>query len=517
MSPIKKFLSSHIRLVAVLAVVLVASGSAWVVALYQMPDLGSYTVSNGTAIESLDEPATVVAESKSGLSFQEAGKISKIYVKEGDIVAPGQKLAALDTASLQAGLRQAQANLSASQSNYKELLNGNTSAQIDVAEATVGSAQTALVNANTTLAVTVAQQNTIVADAYQALLNTSFSAFPGSANTDAVSLIVSGVYTGNKEGDYEIRIYNTSQAGLMFQANGLESAQGRVQTQPNPLGSDGLYIQFSAMPSTTDTWTINIPNTYAATYVSNTNAYQAALKSQNSQVAVARAQVNSAKAALEQAQANLQLIKSPPRAEDVEKQQAYVAQAQAAVASAQVALDNALLTAPFPGIIQNLTAQVGQVASPNTPILLLVNNGGLKIQTYVSETDILKIKAGGTADVTLDAFGTGATFPATVTAVDSTETHVNGTPSFQVILHFNETEPQVSDGMTGKVHMTLAGKESVVKVPSKLVFRDNDHYFILLKTPSGAARKQVQIGPTSDDGMTEIVSGLNKGEILFNF
>jgi RND family efflux transporter MFP subunit len=516
MNFIKKILTSHIWLAAALTVALVAIGSVLVTPLYQMPDLGSYTVSSGNVIESLDEPATVVAESKSGLSFQEAGKISKVYVKEGDSVATGQKLAILDTASLQAGLRQAQANLAAAQSNYKELLNGSTSPQIDVVHAAVDSAQTALDNANTTLIETTAQQNTIVANDYKALINTSFSAFPGSTNNDTVSVIISGVYSGNTEGNYDIRIVGTSQ-GLMYQASGLEFTSGAVQTQPNPLGSNGLYIQFSAMPSASDTWTIAIPNTHEASYVSNYNAYQAALKSKSSQIASAQAQVNSAKAALEQAKANLRLTTSPPRSEDIERQQAYVAQAQAAVASVQVALDNALLTAPFPGIVQNLTAQVGQVTSPNAPILLLVNNDGLKIQTYVSEADILKIRIGGVANVTLDAFGTEATFPATIIAVGSTETQMNGTPSFQVILHFNKTEPQVSDGMTGRVHITLSGKDNVVKIPSKFVFRDNNQYFVLMKTPSGAARKQVQIGSTSNDGMTEIVSGLSNNETLINF
>ena len=180
-------------------------------------------------------------------------------------------------------------------------------------------------------------------------------------------------------------------------------------------------------------------------------------------------------------------------------------------------MDNASLVAPFPGTVQNLTAQVGQVVSPGAPVLSLVNNGGLKIETYVSEADVAKIKVGDTANVTLDAFGTGTTFPATVTTVDSAETQVNGVPSYLVTLHFTNPEPQVKDGMTGNVHIVLAEDDNVIAVPSGLVLTDGNQYFVLVKTATGTEQKQVQIGLVGDNGMTEITSGVNEGDTLVNF
>ena len=98
-------------------------------------------------------------------------------------------------------------------------------------------------------------------------------------------------------------------------------------------------------------------------------------------------------------------------------------------------------------------------------MLSLVNNGGLKIQTYVSEADVAKIKVGDTANVTLDAFGTDTVFPATVTTIDSAETQVSGVPSYLVTLHFVDSEPQVKDGMTGNIHVILAEDDNVIAVP----------------------------------------------------
>ena len=227
--------------------------------------------------------------------------------------------------------------------------------------------------------------------------------------------------------------------------------------------------------------------------------------------------IASEKAAVSQAQAELNLTTASSTPQDIEKQQAVVAQAVAAAASAQVALDNASLVAPFPGTVQNLTAQVGQVVSPGVPVLTLVNNGGLKIQTYVSEADVTKIKVGDATDVTLDAFGTDTTFPATVTTVDSAETQVNGTPSYLVTLHFTNLEPQVKDGMTGNVHIILAEDDNVLVVPSRLVINNGGQYFVLVKTAAGTEQKQVQVGLVGDNGMTEITSGINENEVLANF
>jgi HlyD family secretion protein len=157
------------------------------------------------------------------------------------------------------------------------------------------------------------------------------------------------------------------------------------------------------------------------------------------------------------------------------------------------------------------------VVSPTTQALSLVNNSGLKIQAYVSEADVAKLKISDAASVTLDAFGTGTAFPATVTTVDSTQTQVNGTPSYLVVLHFTNLEPQINDGMTGNVHITLAEDANVVDIPNQLVINNGNQYFVLVKTSSGIEQKQVQIGLVGNDGMTEITSGINEGDTLINF
>jgi RND family efflux transporter MFP subunit len=257
--------------------------------------------------------------------------------------------------------------------------------------------------------------------------------------------------------------------------------------------------------------------------IPNATVPAATLAQYKADVATARAEVQAAiaadsgdESALAAAQNVLTLAQAGSTPDQIAAQQAVVQQAQAAVASAQVALNNASLVAPFSGTVQNLTAQVGQVVSPGSPLLSLINNSGLKIEAYVSENDVANIKPGDDASVTLDAFGSTA-FPATVTTVDAAQTQVNGSAAYLVTLHFANPDSSIKDGMTGNVHIVEAEHDNVMEVPSNLVINNDNNYFVLVPSGKTTTEQPVQIGLVGNNGMTEITSGLNVGQTITNF
>ncbi|HUC31663.1 MAG TPA: HlyD family efflux transporter periplasmic adaptor subunit, partial [Candidatus Paceibacterota bacterium] len=164
-----------------------------------------------------------------------------------------------------------------------------------------------------------------------------------------------------------------------------------------------------------------------------------------------------------------------------------------------------------------LTAQVGQVVSPGAQMMSLINESGLKIETYVSENDVAKIQSGDVADVTLDAFGTGVTFPATVSTVDAAETQVNGSAAYLVTLHFVNPNSNIKDGMTGNVDIIEAEHDNVVEVPSNLVINNGNDYFVLAAKGNTTEQEPVTVGLVGDRGTTEITSGLSAGDTITNF
>lgn len=516
----KPFFTAHLKLIITAIVVLGGGGFIWwYIASNAAPAVGSYTVTRGNVAEALDEPGTVAAENKADLSFQESGQIAHVYVQEGDAVSAGAALADLSSAALQANVQEAQAALASAQAKLDALQTGATPQTIAVSQAALTSAEQALANT------------------YAGVLNTLDDAYAKS--NDAVRNQLAAFFLtpeGNSPqltfGVNNSQVLNNVQSLRISASPDLNAWQEQVVSMPANASNDALDaalrnaassllpiqdLMNNVMTALTDEVGLSSSNltAYKISAATGLNEADAAVTEVND---VEQA-IASEKATVAQAQAGLDLTTASSTAQDVEEQQAAVAQARAAVSAAQVALDNASLDAPFPGTVQNLTAQIGQVVAPGAPVLSLVNNGGLKIEAYVSEADVANVKVGDTAEVTLDAFGTGMAFPATVTTVDSAETEVNGVPSYLVTLHFTDPEPQVKDGMTGNVHIVLAEDDNVIAVPSGLVLSEGNQYFVLLKTAAGTEQKQVQIGlmETGANGMTEIVSGVNVGDALVNF
>ena len=143
----KQSFTAGIKLTIGIVVVLVLGGGAWwYISSNAQPALGSYSVTRINVVEAIDEPGTVVAENKAGLSFQEAGQIAHVYTKEGSAVNTGAVLADLDSASFEASVEEANAALAAAEAKLEALQTGATSQTIAVSQTALASAEQALTN-----------------------------------------------------------------------------------------------------------------------------------------------------------------------------------------------------------------------------------------------------------------------------------------------------------------------------------------------------------------------------------
>jgi RND family efflux transporter MFP subunit len=513
----KQFFIVNIRSVAVILVVVVACGAIWYAAANAEPALGTYAVAEGNVAGALDEPGAVAAENHAGIAFQEAGQIAHVYVKEGDVVATGAPLADLDSASFKASVAQANAALAAAQAKLAELTTGATPQTIAVSEAALSSAEQSLANGYTgipnTLNDAYAKANDAVRNQLAAFFSSPEQSNPQLTFSVSNSQVLNNIQNLRGSASTDLNAWQAALASTTANSPG-SVVDATLQNAAGSLSSIQSLMNESLAALTDET---NLSAATAATYKVSATTGLNEVNAAVTEVSNAEQAIASEKSAVAQAQAGLNLTTASSTTQEIQEQEAAVAQAEASVSAAQIALNRTSLSAPFPGTVQDLTAQVGQVVAPGTPVLSLLNNAGLKIEAYVSESDVAKIAAGDAATVTLDAFGLGTTFPATVSTIDSTETQVNGTPSYLVTLHFTKVEPQVKDGMTGNVHITLAEDNDVVAIPSRLVLDDGNQYFVLVKTVSGVTRKQVQVGLVGDDGMTEITSGVSASDTLADF
>lgn len=500
--------------------IILAAGIFMSLSLKHTPQVNFITVKKADITQGVSTDGTVDAAQDLSLAFQNGGMVSEINVKAGDSVKKGQVLVKLNTGTAAASLSQSQAALSAAQANYEKLLNGATEAQTNVSSAAVQTAQIALDNAKKTQAATVAQQNLIISNAQIALLNSGLSATPASGNLGALNPAISGTYTGASQGEYDIKIYNTG-SGLSFFYSGLETGNSAVNTGgPLPLGTKGLYIQFPlGGVNSNDTWTVFIPNTKAAAYLTNLNSYNAALQTQNQATVSAQAAADNTQAALTQAQQGLQLVQTPPRPEDIQASKAQVDVAAAQVQNAQNNYHNDLLIAPIDGLILSVDTKIGEtVAGSGMDAVKMISNQKLQVISYLSEADIGKIKTSDQAQITLDAYGSSAPFAASVIAVDPGATILNGISTYKTTLEFNQSDDRVKTGMSANVVITDQTHSGVLSIPKTAIIKKGAQSFVLTDAGNGKTQQtQIQTGISDLSGNVEVTSGLSEGQRVATF
>jgi HlyD family secretion protein len=111
-----------------------------------------------------------------------------------------------------------------------------------------------------------------------------------------------------------------------------------------------------------------------------------------------------AAAALEQAQEQLALVREGPRTETVRAQTAVVAQARANVARAEATLANAVVTAPFDGIVTIVHREPGESVTPGAPAVTLLAPDDRWVRIYVPEDQMGRVRLGLRASIVSDTY-----------------------------------------------------------------------------------------------------------------
>ena len=349
----------------VIAISLVLALAIGIFAYVRINRAPSYIFATATSGKISSTEGGTARQSNFSLGFLAGGRIQSVTVKTGDTVQVGQVLATLDAGNAVGVLTQAKAALASAQANYEKVINGATSPAIEVAKASVNTAQ---VNFDQTKN----QQDVLVSNAYKNLLNSTPEAVPtASGSTDTSEPTISGSYTFGAEGTLTINMYATGD-GAYFSASGLVTASGIVsKTVAQPLGDSGLFVKFPSTGGSTTNWTVTLPNTKAVNYLANYNAYQTALQSKSQTTA-------SAQAVLDQAKTSLAALVATARPEDVATAKAQVDTAQGAVSIAQAAYANTIITAPSNGTVTSVAITVGQIATPNIPVIQMLGTSSTK-------------------------------------------------------------------------------------------------------------------------------------------
>jgi RND family efflux transporter MFP subunit len=181
-----------------------------------------------------------------------------------------------------------------------------------------------------------------------------------------------------------------------------------------------------------------------------------------SRVEGARAAVSSAEAALEGALAGVESARSGE-----ENALAGIQSAQAAVAAAEKDIERLSITAPFAGLLETDTAELGSLMQPASPCATIIQLDPIKIVGFAPETAISRVELGARAGARLVE---GDDVTGEVTFVSRSADPV--TRTFRVELTVPNDDLSIRDGQTAEIAIEAEGAVAHMLPQSALTLND---------------------------------------------
>lgn len=227
------------------------------------------------------------------------------------------------------------------------------------------------------------------------------------------------------------------------------------------------------------------------------------------------ADIASYEALYNQALASFEDANNPAREEDIMIARSSVSEAEAAVNQAISNLNKKRIYAPVDGIIGKINVKVGEyVASTN--IVGKVISPHFEIKVAIPETDIVKIKIGDEAQITLDAYGDDIKFLGKVLEIEQGQTVIQDVIYYNVTVSMEISKEQetynIFNGMTADVLFFTEKKENVLYIPQRVIISEGNKKNVRILENSEVKDMEVSVGLKADNGFVEILDGLKENE-----
>ena len=460
------------------------------------------TVERGTVESLVSISGATKARSTAELAFPSPGVVSKVYVREGDVVEAGTILATLGAEELVASRASALADLRVAEADRAELVSGDTA---DTRAIT----STKLDIATAELERITATQKVLVDNAKRALRSSTPFARSLDANESAPAPIISGTYRCEKEGEYTLTIYRSgADSGYSIRMTGIETGSASVSTdQPSPFGTCGLFALFTdEAPYSDSVWTIAIPNTTGDSYTANKNALAT---TENT----ARTSIAAAKQALTLAEQEQTSTNAAPRSEAVDRANARISKASATIAQIDAQIGDRAIVAPFTGTVTTVDIVVGESAG-TAPLFTLLATDDIELKARIPEIDITTIQTSQKARVLFDA-NPSTPLTGTVTYISPLPTEIDGVSYFEITLILDTTPSWLRSGLNADIDIITEFTENVLRIPKRYLTENADGTFIRVLQDSNIATSTVTKEYEGNDGWVGISgAGVTEGTVI---
>jgi RND family efflux transporter MFP subunit len=454
-------------------------------------------LANGGEIESIIETVgSLESPNKANIAPRSTGRLEFLQVREGDRVSAGQVLVRIDPSDIEGQVASARSAVAEARARLAQAQLGQGPSQAGI----IGQIE------QHTAAVTSARAD------YEQV----------KQNLDSQIAVAQSDVTDNEAQVRSAESQVTSaEAALARDQSNLENAKSR-RTRVEDLFKDG----FVSLQAVEDARTaVKAQEGVVKVTAAQLNAAKQNVLSANAQLDSAKKQLDivkrkgkadiaASKARLDQANANLKVAnankaQNPAYRENLEALRQSVKAAEAQLSSAESRRAETELRAPISGIVTERTADVGSLASPGQPVLVVQAIESLFVRTSLPLDAVSKVFTGQQAKIKIDAFA-GQSFTGRISNVNAA-----ADPQSRQITALIKIANQgglLKPGMFAHVNIVTGKVRADIAIPREaLTVTPRGVTIAVIDDENKAHIREVKIGVQSDT-MAEVLEGVKVGE-----
>lgn len=508
------------------------------------------------------EIGTIEPLKKTDIKSKVGGRVTRLLVDEGAIVQEGQQLAAIDpqeidsqVAALRSQLSAAQARLSSANHN-SDYQQSQTSTGIDQYQQNMRAAEARLklAEAEAKVQPEFTKQNIDIAAANLESAKSTLKAQRDSLDLMRQSTHPQAVVSAQAAYDQAKAQLENSERSLRRQnqllAKGFvsQSVVDSAETERD-VSSAHLRDVKQRLDRIIQTNTLEEDNlrSQIASAAGQERLMQASLAQAKSSVlpATKRNEVESARAALMQAKAQLESSRAGKTQNMMRHDEALAAEAD--MKQIQNQLDERLvqqrdttLRASMNGMVTKRYVEQGDLItsaissfSSGSPIFQISDMETMLVKIEINEVDIAKVKPGLLAEITIDAargvefigkvrkVSPAATNAAIAAASNTSSSSTQSVIKFSVEVQVDHADPRLKPGLSAHCSIIVARKKNVLRIPVSCIQGEGEKVTVQIVSKikkdgqevDTATPHPISIGLRGDD-FAEVISGLTAGKKL---
>jgi multidrug efflux pump subunit AcrA (membrane-fusion protein) len=460
------------------------------------------TVASGVVQSTVSGSGNLQAASQLNLGFKTSGTVTNIYVSQGEQVAQGQLLAALDPQSAEVTLEQSKASLQSAEANLAK--EEETDGEGSTGQGSSGaSASASAVNAAEIAYVASAPTSTSPSTPPT---GTTTSTTPSTTGTPATTTAPSQTTTAPASSTPAASTGAGSAPAGSTPTTSTSPKRSTTTTHPRAEGDTESGSSSSKSSSSTPTATVS-----AATREANLASARAAVKSDRLTVQSDEQAVQDTKL---YAPESGTIVSLTGQVGEVVSGSGTTRASSAAGSSSSAATgasgSGAAATtgrSASAGATSSSTSGTGSSGSSSSTFAVLSDLSSMQLVVPLSESEIGNVKDGQIATVTVEALE-GRKLAAHVSEVALLSTSSSGAVSYDVTFQLDQLDPGLKLGMSATGEVVVKQAEGL-NVPTSAITADT----VTVLRSGKQVRQRVATGLAGNTS-TIILSGLKQGETV---